>query len=219
MGGSRPPVKATFTLKPTPGPVPTCEEEVRHGPGPYLPHQTPDRGLRARVTCSSMSGSSLSRDATTRRTDPRTVFPWDAGSRGHLHMGGCRQRPAASEDRGSTHMPTEGGWTAQARLSSPTPAKKTDPEAAEPFPQWAPHCRDLFRVVGAQLGSGVMKAPQGPLLLRPQGTRQVRGGTSAPLEGRTRGAVWSALHRTVACPGRVPVLTATSPQAACVTAR
>lgn len=27
IGGSRPPVKAMLTLKPTPGPVPTCAEE------------------------------------------------------------------------------------------------------------------------------------------------------------------------------------------------
>lgn len=26
MGGSRPPVKATLTLNPTPGPLPTCRE-------------------------------------------------------------------------------------------------------------------------------------------------------------------------------------------------
>lgn len=28
MGGSRPPVKAMLTLKPTPGPVPTCGKET-----------------------------------------------------------------------------------------------------------------------------------------------------------------------------------------------
>lgn len=30
MGGSRPPVKAMLTLKPTPGPVPTCGHKERN---------------------------------------------------------------------------------------------------------------------------------------------------------------------------------------------